>query len=76
MSEFIDRLEELRKKHPGSLTDADREFLNARRSYLHDHEKVELGIADEAEQEAVSEPATESKSVQRRKASQSKAEQE
>ena len=59
MSEFEgqEKLEELRKKDPSSLTEADRAFLTARRSYLHAHELAAFGIeadaapADESEQE-------------------------
>jgi hypothetical protein len=55
---FEEKLAELRKKHPGSLTDADREFLHARRSYLLPHELISFGMAEsaeEAEEEAAAE---------------------
>jgi hypothetical protein len=53
MSEFEgqEKLEELRKKHPSQLTEADLDFLRARRSYLHAHEKNAFGIEHDAEPE-------------------------
>jgi hypothetical protein len=40
------KLDELRKKHPGSLTESDRAFLTARRSYLQPHELQAFGIVE------------------------------
>lgn len=45
MSDFMEKLEELRKKDPGALTDADRDFLAARSSYLRPDELELFGIA-------------------------------
>jgi hypothetical protein len=46
MSEtFQDKVNELRKKHPSELSEFDRSFLWARRSYLHEHELVSLGLS-------------------------------
>jgi hypothetical protein len=42
---FQEKLVELRKKASSSLTESDREFLWARRSYLHEHELVSLGLS-------------------------------
>jgi hypothetical protein len=53
MSEtFEEKLEELRKKHPGSLTEADRAFLMARRSYLQPHEWTAFGLTETQPAEA------------------------
>jgi hypothetical protein len=58
MSEtFEEKLEELRKKHPGSITEPDRAFLTARRSYLQPHELEAFGIGEPTtEPQAEAEP--------------------
>ena len=44
--EFEVKLDELRKKHPSQLTEADLAFLNARRLYLQPHELIAFGMAE------------------------------
>jgi hypothetical protein len=62
---FMEKLEELRKKHPSELTEPDRAFLRSRSSYLQEHEIEALGLnqpKEEAlipEDEPMNEPAPE-----------------
>ena len=46
------QLDEILSKEPAALTDADREFLMARRDYLTADQKVTYGITDEEPVEA------------------------
>lgn len=68
MSDFMEKLADLRKRHPSDITESDRAFLQARRSYLSEHEKIAFGIADEAEPVADGESAEETKPLKKPKA--------
>lgn len=75
--DFEEKLAELRKKQPTELTESDRAFLKARRSYLHAHEIASFGLEDEATDEQAGNDGEEekpvSKSQSRRKAAQKEA---
>lgn len=50
--QYHDKIEELRKKHPSSITEADRAEIRSLRSYFHEHELVAFGIEPEVQPEA------------------------
>lgn len=58
MSDFQEKLDELRKKQPAELTADDLAFLKARRSYLHADEIALFKLEEEA---AAAKPAKKAK---------------
>ena len=49
---YHDKVEQLRKKHPSSITEHDRAEIRALRAYFHPHELASFGIKEEAAPEA------------------------
>jgi hypothetical protein len=46
MSDFQVKLDEILKRGPSGLTDADRDFLSARREYLTPSQLVDFGLVE------------------------------
>jgi hypothetical protein len=44
---YRDKIEALRRKHPSTITEADRAEIRALRTYFHPHELQALGVEDE-----------------------------